>query len=475
MTVILRNLVLAGLAGLVAASAAAQVVRPGDEERMAVYDEFRRLFAAEKYADAVPLAEQIVRMTESSELWRGELPTAYNNLGAVQLRAGKPEAAQASFERALELLEAQVGIASRRLIAPLAGLGAAHAALGHHAVAADLRLRALAVSRRANGLFNIDQLDLLESLIQSYEILDDHAGVERERAYALQVVQQEYGFDDPRTIPALIKLAELHERREHHDLARAHWQHVSEVASVEGGGRNLANVLGLLGVGRNHRLQFVRDPESLRESPTIIDPRTGHVLPFDVVPERVPIKLDRDGESALLQALELLEQTSNPPAQLLATALTELGDWYLTARKPNEAMSYYRRAWPLFEETAGQGQPNPLVTPRPLTYRPPEAAVRSRDRTDVEVEPRPMELSMTVTENGETQDVAAIAEDDFRAAQFRRSLLRARFSPRFEDGEPVATDGYRFTAVWYDVVTEAAQEPAPEPEIDGDEPRPQGT
>ena len=54
---------------------------------------------------------------------------------------------------------------------------------------------------------------LIESLIDSYEKLGNIDGVERERRYILQIVQQNYGVDDPRTVPALTRLAEWYEHR----------------------------------------------------------------------------------------------------------------------------------------------------------------------------------------------------------------------------------------------------------------------
>lgn len=472
MKVVRQQLLLTCLLAFVSAASLGQVVRPGDEARVEAYEEFRRLFAQNQFAEALPFAQRVVSLIESVDPRDNELPIAYNNLGAAQLRVGDLDAAEASFRHALELLEDRVGIVSRRLVAPLAGLGAVQAARGHHALAADSLQRALAISRRANGLFNIDQMELLESLIENYTAMGNDSGVERERRYAVQVVQQEYGFDDPRTIPAMSLLAEWYERTDRYVLARTQWQHVVAVASREGSSRNVAAILGLIGIARNHRLQFVLNPESLESAQVPVDPWTGRPDPFMAGSERSGhVKLDREGEAAALQALKLLDETPDPPKKLLAAALTELGDWYVTMGKISTAIPYYRRAWPLFAETMQAGEPNPLAVPRPLLYRPPAAAVRNRGRTDVELVPAPFEFTMTISASGETDHVTLVSSgrdgnvesDDYRAAQIRRSLTRSLFSPRFEDGEPVATDGYRFTETWYDLAPGAATKSTGEP------------
>jgi hypothetical protein len=187
-----------------------------------------------------------------------------------------------------------------------------------------------------------------------------------------------------------------------------------------------------------------------------------------------PIRPDREGESAALQALKLLDETPDPPKTLLAQVLTELGDWYVTTGKTGTALPYYQRAWPLFAETMAAGEPNPLAVPRPLLYRPPAAAVRNRGRPDVELVASSFEFTMNISASGETDRVTLLSSggnsdsDDYRAAQIRRSLIRALFSPRFEHGQPVATDGYRFTGTWYDVApgvpTESSGEPKPQDE-----------
>ncbi len=480
-------LALACLLAFVAAPSVAQISRQDDEARKTAYEEFRSRFAESRFAEALPLAQRVVQLTEGADPLDDQLPTAYNNLGVVQLRTGDLDAAEASFKRALELLEGRVGIVSRRLIAPLAGLGAVHTTRGHHALAADVLHRALSISRRANGLFNIDQMELLESLITNYDAVGNQAGVERERRYAVQVVQQEYGADDPRTIPAMVLLAEWYERTYGYALARTQWQHVVAVASREDGGRNAATIVGLIGIARNHRLQFVHDPASLMETPMdMADPRPPSQIQLSVVPPGAEqsnvvgtVKMDREGEAAALKALQTLDETPDPPTKLLALALTELGDWYATADRVSKAIPYYRRAWPLFAEMAAAGQPNPLAAPRPLSYRPPFAAMRNRDRTDVELVASPFEFTMSISESGEADSIMLMPgsgdgreSDNYRATQFRRSLARAAFSPRFENGEPVPTDDYRFTDIWYDVASSAPPVPPAQPDPPA-EPEPQ--
>jgi tetratricopeptide (TPR) repeat protein len=440
-------------------------------ERQAVYDEFRHEFESGHYEAALPHALRLVDLFESQAPMSEQLPTAYNNLGAVQWRTGDLTGAEKSFSRALELLEQTQGIASRRLIAPLAGLATVYAAQGQHARAADALQRAIAVSRRAEGLFNLQQLDLLEPLVQAFEAMDALDGVERELRYVLQVVRKRFGPDDPRTLPAVTRLAVLYEKMQRYPSARALWVEAARIGAREGGGRNAATIKGLLGIARTHRLQYVEQPDSLVES-VPIDPLTGKpdpLMSMSMGTRGGPVKLDDDGERAALQALEILDGTPDPPNDLLGATLLEVGDWYTTAREPTLALPYYERAWPVLKETLGPGGIHPLAVPRPLYYRVPPAATRQRLGPDLRTVARRMEFSLDIAADGEVTSARVLSSeaDESQTAQARRALERAWFSPRFEDGRAVPTEGFLFVEYWHDVAPpepEPAAEPAGDPD-----------
>lgn len=424
-----------------------------DEQLAAAYDEFRRLFAAGQYADALPLAIKVVQFNEAIGRDAG-LANAYNDLGSVELRAGFPADAEESFNHALELLAAIESISSPRLIAPLAGLAAAYQAQEKSVFAADALRRAIAIIRRGNGLFNTAQLPLLESLVDVYETLGDAAGSEQELRYAVQIVERAYGPDDLRVLPAIQRLAEWYDRNERAMQARLYWARTVEIAAQEDGGRNAATVTALVAIARSHRLQYVRDPVSIGYRTCPVDTATGQRKPFwNCADSGSAIGLDRAGEAAALKALELLDSTAQPPTALLVSVLLELGDWHMTARKPDLAISYYQKAWPLIPETLTAGVLHPLLAPALLLYRPPPAAVHNRSLSASAA--TPIEFSLTVMANGATTEIKAITDaSSTRVGQLRRALGQAIFRPRFKDGRPVATEDYRHVDFWYETATE---------------------
>ena len=457
----------------VAPAAAGQAGAPDTAGAIeSVYEDFRREFSAGRFEAALPKARELVALIESDNPLSDELPTAYNNLGVVQFRTGDLPGAEASFGRALELLEQTQGIASRRLVSPLAGLGAVYASQGQHARAVDALQRAIGISRRADGLFNLGQLDLLDAVIRSYETLGILEGIERELRYQLQVVQKEYGASDPRTLPVTMKLAMWYERTSRYVAARALWTRTAEIGLADSGGRNAATINGLLGIARTHRLQFARDPGSIQQAGPPTDPMTGRTDPMlDAGMRMAPVKLDPAGEQAALQALEILDSTPKAPDDLLVRALVELGDWYMTSRVPVRAMTYYERAWPLIGRILAPGETNPLLTPRALLYRVPAGAVRNRGLPDTPTVSRKLEFNLDVAATGEVTGVTPVSSEvpEAQAQQVRRALEKAWFSPRFEEGRAVATSGFLFTEYWFEIApppeapTAAEAEPAAKP------------
>ena len=101
----------------------------------------------------------------------------------------------------------QLDALCRQVLADAIGLGAVYAATDQHLLAVQLLDRALAVSRRSNGLFNLAQLPLIDQVADSRFAINDFNGVERERLYALKIAEQNFGYNDERTLPPILTLA----------------------------------------------------------------------------------------------------------------------------------------------------------------------------------------------------------------------------------------------------------------------------
>jgi tetratricopeptide (TPR) repeat protein len=414
------------------------------DSRMEAYEEFRQLYELARWEEALPYAKLVVELSETNEERDHELPIAYSNLGATQYQLADYPAAEASYRKSLELLESSQGISSRRLVVPLAGLGTVYAAQHQHQVAADLFDRALAVSRRADGLFNLHQLPLIAQAADSRYAINDFGGAEREHLYALKVAEQNYGYGDARTLPPLLNLGAFYESLREFIAARNMYMRARDVA-LKPGVYDPQAVKALNGIARCHRLQYTTDPDTLDTQQPARDEVTGTRV--------LPTATDRTGLMAAQTALELLRSTSNPPDALLTETLIELGDWYQATSRPEISTPYYAEAAVIFDAQV-EADPlagHPLKAPRMVFYRPPLSASRGLNTLSGQYVIRKTVFSFLVSEKGAPLDITVVSTDmeEGQVSQSQRAVGRAIYSPRFVDGQPVSTAGVTFTSEWY--------------------------
>lgn len=445
----------------------------GQDMRIEAYQQFRAFYETGQFWQALPYARQVVELSEHGEDPDYELPVAYNNLGATQYQIGDYEGATDSYQKSLDLLEATQGISSRRLVVPLAGLGAVYAAQDQHAVAAGLYERALAVSRRADGLFNLQQVPLLRQAADSRFAISDFAGAERAHQYALKIAEQNYGYGDPRTIPALLELGVFYENLHEYIAARLMYLRARDSALAANPGFSPDAVAALTGISRCHRMQYSLNPDTGDSAQPQREEFTGDFA-GRVFPEtRVPSpSADRAGLKAAQQALELVRSTPDPPVELVTQALLELGDWFQMLSKAGQSMPYYVEVAALLDGRSATDPllVNPLREPRMVFYRPPPGALRKINAEAGAFTVRKTVFSFLVTEAGLPQDITVVTSDmnESQLMLSRRAISRAIYSPRFSEGKAVATAGVTFTSEWFDTAEE--ESPADDAEATAKQP-----
>jgi TonB family protein len=420
------------LAGLGAAPVPAAAV--SDAERTQVNKQFRELFDQKRYAEALPFAERVVAMTE--EQYGKDNRAVVNpltNLGTVHYRMKDYPAAEKEYQRSVEILEATAGSTDRQLLRPLHGLGAAHFAEKEYVDASVALKRAIDLSRNIDGLFNIEQLQILEPLIASYVALDLTGEAEKEQQYALRVAESAYGRMDPRMLKPLDRYGRWLEQIGRYTSARLLYARALTIAEQTGGRGTSLAVDPLLGIARSYRLEFVNGAEDPAGS------QEGFAGGSDLSP--APIdgqRLNADGERALRLALQAIDKSKPVDHNKRGETLIELGDWYMSAGAISRGADTYREAW---KELVEAGDTAVLSTPRLLAYRPPASSVKRSKLDEDESEERFVEVRYTVTKDGRTDNVETVQSDASESMQ--RSVVsavkKARYSPRFENGEPVDT------------------------------------
>lgn len=405
-----------------------------DSDRQQLYKEFRTLFDAKRYTDALPVAEKLVSLTEEQYGDKDRaLVNPLTNLGTVHYRLKDYPAAEKDYQRGIEILEATTGTMDRQLLRPLHGLGVAHFAEGEFLDASVNLKRAIDLSRNLDGLFNVEQLEILEPLISSYVALDLNTDAEKEQQYALRVAETAYGKSDVRMLKPLDRYGRWLEQSGRYTTARLLYARALTIAEQTAGRGTMLAVEPLQGIARSYRLEFVNGAEEVPAAPDPFgNPDMMGPTPMDGQ------HLNPDGERALRIALAAIDRAAPVDHKKRGETLVELGDWYTSAGALAKGVEVYRDAWKDLQQA---GSTALLETPRILAYRPPASSVkRSRLEAD-ESEERFVDVRYTVTREGRTENIETVGSDATESAQKSvvSAVKKARYAPRLEAGEPVDT------------------------------------
>jgi tetratricopeptide (TPR) repeat protein len=406
-----------------------------DADRSQVYQSFRTQFDARHYQEALPIAERLVSLTE--EQYGADnraLVNPLTNLGTTQYRLHDYPAAEKSYLRGVEILEATAGNADRQLLRPLHGLGATYLAAGQYQDGSIALKRAIDLSRNLDGLFNVEQLEILEPLIACYVALEATAEAEKEHQYALRVAENAFGRTDGRMLGPLDRYARWLERIGRYTTARLLYARALSIAEKTMGRGSVATVSPLQGIARSYRLEFLNGPEEENQENT--EPFGNGTL----ADSSNVLRLNPDGERALRMALQTLDRSEPVDHKRRGETLVELGDWFTSGGAFTKGVEQYREAW---KELSLAGSTAILEAPRLIAYRPPASSVTRSSLNEDNSKEHLVELKLTVTPEGRTADIVPGDSDAPESMQksVQTAARKARYSPRFENGEPVATPG----------------------------------
>lgn len=428
---------------LCASAAAATPQAAPQDDKMLAYESFREHFAARRFTEALPAAEKVVELSEqqfgSEDL---ALIVPLTNLATTQLRLEDYPSAERNYLRAVKIVETLEGGLSRRLLQPLLGLGATYYAAEQYEDSVDVLRRAVDSSRKLDGLFSEPQLELVEALIDGYIQLSMTEEAEREQQYVVRLSEKLYGRDDVRMLPTLHRVAGWYETGGKYRTARSYYGRALQIVRNGPGKDDLRIVKPLRGIARTYRQEFLYGTLEEDDETRVVGPsyrNTAIVAQPPSQPDTRRTLLDPDGEEALKLALGVLKDKPKE-VELHAQTLLDLGDWYQIRGDNRNAVASYRKAWLAFTGPGGSGT-SAMNEPVQLYYRAPSSATPKQSTDEKPVSERFVDVKFTVTREGRVDDVRTVETDatDGQRKSVIISIRRARYRPRFVDGNPVAT------------------------------------
>ncbi|HEV8443181.1 MAG TPA: tetratricopeptide repeat protein [Steroidobacteraceae bacterium] len=404
-----------------------------DADRMAVYKEFRTQFDSRQYAAAKPLAEKLVQLTQeqygAEEL---QVSTPLTNLATVDYKLGDFPAAIDNYQHALRILQSKSTMADKAQIRPLHGLGVSFMGANDPESAVVALKRAADLSRNTEGLFNINQVEFIDTLIDAYEATGRYAEAEKESMYAMRVEEATYGRASVKLLPRLDKLARWYEADRRYTSERNVYERSLAILQRGAPKNDLLNVGPLRGIGRSYRLETFYGVEGVDTGGTFNAANNG-------APVFAQATQERRGESVLTSALDIIDANTPVDLQLRGEVLTDLGDWYLISNATRRAFDSYADAW---KALAQVNNTKALEVPRILALHP---SISSIDRSQIDPSQavlKTVELHFKVDRDGRIDDVTSPTTDvpDMVVKNSISAMKRGRFAPRIENGAAVPTE-----------------------------------
>lgn len=346
-----------------------------------------------------------------AEFGRRSLQTAeaYLDLGDAQRQTKEYEKAAESYLAAVETYRSIDGAFTPLAIGPLTRLGDNYHEADDDVNAMASYSEARTISRRAYGLHNEGQTELLDRMSRSLLALNQLPEAEAQQVEALRLAQRANPPGSDAVLQAIYKYAEWLGDRLFFQLQRDQYARALRMIRTVHGDRDVRQVQPLLGIGNTYREE--RNPASM-------------------------------GISALEDALELLDEQPQRDPVATAMALRDIGDWAVAFGKTGYSGTEYQRAWQLLGSA-----PNGDALRREwfaganyVLYEPISPRGLS---TDPEALSGHVTVTFDIDPAGNTNNVTLVESDPvgLKDEAVLRHIRRSRFRPVIANGQVVAGKG----------------------------------
>jgi tetratricopeptide (TPR) repeat protein len=317
------------------------------------------------------------------------------------------EAETLYFETIEKISEAE-GESSASLILPLRLLGRSYIGARMFPQAIAVLQEARDISHRHQGLFNVEQVGLIDDMTTAYLATGDTVTARDLQTERLTIAERRFGHDDPQVIPFHNQLADYLERSRLHRSAREQYEAVLTILESQ--------------------------PET---------------KPSDLLePLRNIARLDLMAgarREALERIVSITSTTTDIDARELGLSLAVLGDERILAEEPDMARDYYARAYALLDRDGAD--PNAVFSqPSIVRFVPPLTPV-DRGARSLPYAWGTVAIQFDVDADGRVETIKRSGSEPTNAIEldYVERLRQAYFRPRLVDGEPVVTEDVQMT------------------------------
>ncbi|MAT50655.1 MAG: hypothetical protein CMK32_05675 [Porticoccaceae bacterium] len=349
---------------------------------------------------------------------------------------------------------------------------------GNHKAALDAYQRALHIARVNDGIYSLSQEPMLRGMIDSFQAQGEVPSIAENYDQLYWLYTKSFGEDDPRLVPLLDEISEWHltaysqnpDKQGLYHLVKSHKLVAGAIEALSARlGNGTLTVLPLL-----HNLVLTnyyladhqrRYPVARRQGFSFQTANSVMAEPLTQDEILVVNSYDNGKRAHEWIISSLYHNPDTRPAEL-ASAMADLGDWYLLFGRTASARKVYAQAWQL-----AATDPDGATTPQALFGSPRLIPLQSGVLNGAADEFTGLDQSalktdaavarLTITDRGEVKSVVLEApadpgspdagtgvvedrQDDNALDTVTAALKQARFRPRLADGEMVATEDFAF-------------------------------
>jgi tetratricopeptide (TPR) repeat protein len=400
-----------------------------EEKLFNEFDRYRKLINEGSLDEADTAAKRIVEMAiKIYGPQSRETASALNNLGIVQHRNGQFDAAIQNFTSTIEILETTEDRLNSALVNPLKGLGTSQLSIGRPDQAQKTFDRATHISHVNDGPHNVGQIEILDSLAESYVRMNDMKSA-RKILDRIHIINVSHFEQDPvGLLPSL--------------MSRAEWQHRVGLYAEER-------------VSYRRAIRIIESSEG-KESTLLVAPlrQLGETFYFVDLSMATPQQqgMVSTGESYFRRSVRIAEKSPDMDWRESTTSRVALADYYNYIEAQNKARKAYRKTWDFLtsSEERLDVRDELFADPAPIRVNilPTFAGNGPADSTsDEEMLTGKIVASYSVSAKGRIRDLRTGAEPaEFTDMQrmVHREVRSRPYRPRVIEGEQVAAEGLNF-------------------------------
>jgi tetratricopeptide (TPR) repeat protein len=368
---------------------------------------------------ALALADRLLELAnQESGPESAQVAEAHLLIARVHNARGDYTEAETSILAAIEVYETVAGPLSAVLIDPFLDLGDNYEEAGDFQEAISAYSEARTIGRRNYGLLNAQQLEIIDEMTEAAMRLGQFEEARTLQLEALTLVERNFEEGSVEAIDARFKFAAwLREQRQYEEERRLYFE-----------------------------IQRIADREHNDDPLLIVRALTERAASF-----RAEDNGDGMGLSGLRDALDMLLAMPEPPPLVLARVYLEMGDWNVEFSRGGATSSDYIDAWRLLGRVEnGDDLRREWFDELNVVEM---ARVSTRDLSpDPDAPAGYVEIHFTVDVSGRTRDLEITESHPpgLKDGAFLRQYREARFRPRVENGQLVASRRARRNEFRYD-------------------------